>query len=371
MTRFRDLTAGLTVGHLPTGAHNALTDVPGVRVGHLSRIEGDGPLRPGQGPIRTGVTAILPHPGDLFREKVVAAVHTINGYGKALGFEQVRELGVIETPILLTNTLNVPRVADALISYMIARHPDIGIRTSTVNPIVGECNDGLLNDIQGRHIHAEHVEAVLAQAHEGPQDHAEEGNVGAGTGTVCYHFKGGIGTASRRVEDRQNEVGPFTLGVLVQTNFGARHELRILGAPIGEHFSGELLPQVGPGSIMVVVATDAPLEARQLGRVARRVTHGLARTGTLTHDGSGDFVIAFSTAGRHPHEAPTMTRPAERFNERGRDMDRFFRAVVEATEEAIYNALTTAETLSGRDGNTLHALPHARLLELLRHYRRI
>lgn len=351
--RLRDLN--IIPGYLPTGSGNAITDVPGVRVGHVTLIEGEGMLVPGAGPVRTGVTAILPHAGNLFREKVPASVSTINGFGKALGFEQVRERGVLETPILLTNTLNVPLVADALISYMIEQNPDIGISTSTVNPLVGECNDGFLNDIQGRHVRAEHVFAALKSAEE----HVEEGCVGAGTGTSCYGFKGGIGTASRLVCE-----GRFTVGALVQTNMGQRGELMVLGKPVGRNYIDRLLPERGtpdPGSIMMILATDAPLDARQLGRLAARTAFGLARTGTICHDGSGDFVIAFSTGMRWMHEPGELVENAPRFTETGAAMDSLFAGVVESVEEAILNALVAAVTMTGRDRNTLYALPHEAL----------
>lgn len=364
MTRLRDL--GAVPGYLPPGANNAITDVPGVRVGHVTLVSGDGQLTPGAGPVRTGVTAILPHAGNLYRQKVAAAVKTINGFGKATGFEQIRERGVIETPIILTNTLNVGRAADAVIAYMLQDNPDIGVTAGTVCPVVGECNDGFVNDLQGRHVHQEHVWQAITTASSGP---VAEGNVGAGTGTQCFQFKGGIGTASRRV-------GRYTLGALVQSNFGLRRDLLVLGAPIGQHFLDKLLPQPGPGSIMMVLATDAPFDSRQLERLAMRAAFGLARTGSFCQDGSGDFVIAFSTANPWPHyslgEAPADdAQPATRMAESGPVMDEFFLAVVETIEEAILNSLAAAHTLTGRDGNTLHALPHDQLVELLRHYRRL
>jgi D-aminopeptidase len=347
---------GFITGFLPTGALNAVTDVSGVRVGQVTLVSGEGRLQPGVGPVRTGVTAVLPHGGNLFRDKVAASVHTINGYGKALGFEQVRERGVIETPVILTNTLSVWRAADGLVSYMLDDNPDIGITTSTVNPVVGECNDGFLNDIQGRHVTAAHVRQAIETASDGP---VAEGNTGAGTGTACYQFKGGIGTASRRALD-------FTVGALVQTNFGQRRELRVLGVPVGRALLADFLPEPGAGSVIVVLATDAPLDSRQLGRLARRAGLGLARTGTVGHDGSGDFVVAFSTTNRHPHEPAQAVTTAPRFSETGTAINALFAAVVEAVEEAVLNALTTAGTLTGRDGNTLHALPYDRLTTLLR-----
>lgn len=363
MPRFRDLLP--IRHHLPPGKWNAITDVSGVRVGQVTRIEGSGALQSGRGPIRSGLTAILPHPGNLFREKVAAAVYTINGYGKAAGFEQIRHLGVIESPICLTSTLNVGRVWDALVTYAIRENPDIAIRTSNVNPVVGECNDNFLNDGQGRHIGTAHVLRAIDRAAQP----VAEGSVGAGTGTVCYGFKGGIGTASRLVLD-----GAYTVAALLQTNFGQRSELQILGVPVGQHFPADQPPPAA-GSVMIVLATDAPLNARQLERLAKRAAFGLARTGTVCHSGSGDFVIAFSTTSRRAHESSAVSQSAPHLNEeavyRGQPViDPFFRAVVECVEEAVYNALIAAEPLIGRDGNAYPALPHDQLLQVMRHYRR-
>lgn len=362
MPRLRDL--GVTPGILPPGRYNAITDVAGVLVGQVTLIAGEGPLRPGLGPIRTGVTAILPHRGNLFQEKVVAAVRTFNGFGKAIGFEQVRELGTIETPILLTNTLNIPRVADAVIDYMLAGNPDIGLTADTVNPVVGECNDGFLNDIRGRHVRAEHVLAALQHASNGP---VVEGAVGAGTGTACFGFKGGIGTASRLTP------AGYTLGALVQSNFGLRQHLQVLGVPVGQHFRDRLLPLTTPppGSVMIVLATDAPLTVRQLGRLASRAAPGLARTGAISASGSGDFVIAFSTANRRPHRPAQDAYTLQVIAEEGQAViDDLFLAVVESVEEAVLNSLTAATTITGRDGHTLYALPPDELADLLRRYGR-
>jgi D-aminopeptidase len=359
-SRLRDF--GVTPGRLPTGALNAITDVSGVKVGHVTLISGDGALKVGEGPIRTGVTAILPHGGNTFREKVSAGVCTINGFGKATGFQQVRERGVIETPILLTNTLNIGRVSDALIGYMLRDNPDIGVKTGTVNPIVAECNDGFLNDLRGRHVHEIHVWTAIDKATGGA---VPEGNVGAGTGTACYQFKGGIGTSSRLVLD-----GRYTVGALVQTNHGLRPELMILGVPLGQHLLEDYLPQPGPGSIIMVLATDAPFDSRQLTRLAMRATFGLARTGSVSQDGSGDFAIAFSIMNRWQHEPQEPIETVTRVSESGKVIDEFFFAVAEAVEEAILNALVAAETMTGRDGNTLYALPHDVLTYWLDHYRR-
>ena len=365
MTRFRDLIP--IDHHLPVGRFNAITDVPGVRVGHVTRIEGDGELRVGQGPVRTGITAILPHSGNIFRQKVPAAVYTINGYGKATGFEQVRHLGVIESPICLTSTLNVGKVWDALVSYAIRENPDIAITTSNVSPVVGECNDNFLNDGQGRHIGQAQVLQAIDNASSAL---VPEGCVGAGTGTLCYGFKGGIGTASRQVMD-----GSYTVGALLQTNFGKTSELQILGVPVGQHFAAG--PAHHPdGSVMIVIATDAPMNSRQLERMAKRAAFGLGRTGTVCHHGSGDFVIAFSTQNRRVQDSDGLVNDVRQINEeasRGGHaaVDCFFRAVVECVEESVYNALTTAETVIGRDGNICYALPHDKLLAIMRHYRRL
>jgi D-aminopeptidase len=366
MTRLRDL--GVAPGHLPAGPCNAITDVPGVRVGHTTLIQGEGPLEIGVGPVRTGVTIVLPHGGDLFREKIAAAVHTINGFGKVFGFEQVRELGTLESPVALTNTLNVGLVADALTAYMLRGNPDIGVSTfGTVNAVVGEVNDGFLNDIRGRHVRQQHVWQAIENARDGP---VAEGNVGGGTGALCFGFKGGIGTASRQLFD-----GQVTVGALVHANFGARRELLVLGAPIGEHFVDSLLPQTTPpaGSIIIVLATDAPASPHLLARMARRAAFGLARTGSTCSDGSGDFVIAFSTTSRRPYLAARPASPTEttaRVSEDPWTASALFAAAVETVEEAILNALVAAETMAGRDGNIAHAIPHDRLSELLAHYRR-
>lgn len=347
--------------HLPTGINNAITDVPGVHVGHTTIVSGSGALKEGIGPVRTGVTAVVPHRGSLFREKVAAGVCTINGFGKATGFEQIRTRGVIETPILLTNTLNVARVADALVAYMLRDEPDIGVRTGTVNPVVTECNDGFLNDLRGRHVHQEHVWNALDSASGGA---VEEGSIGAGTGTACFQFKGGIGTASRLILD-----GRFTVGALVQSNYGSRAEMMIYGVPLGQHLLESYLPEPGAGSIIMVLATDAPLDSRQLTRLAMRAAFALGRTGTVGHDGSGDFAIAFSTANRWQHVPAEALETVTRITESAAVMDECFRAVVESVEEAIWNSVVAAQTVTGRDGNTLHALPHDDLRRWLAHYR--
>jgi len=364
---------GLLDGELPAGRHDAITDVAGVRVGHATLIQGDGPLVPGAGPVRTGVTVVLPHGGNLFRQKVPAAVHTINGFGKPLGFEQVRELGNIESPIALTNTLNVGLVADALVQYCLRQSPEIGIRTSSVNVVVGETNDSHLNDLQGRHVRAEHVFTALEHAADGP---VPEGAVGAGTGTSCFGWKGGIGTASRVVPPG---AGGYTVGALVQSNFGRASELVIGGAPVGRTIlppqaeqsatlqSPQPAPTADQGSVMIVLATGAPLSSRQLHRLCVRAAAGLARTGSLYGHGSGDFVIAFSTANLIAHDAPALTGSSETLNDEAQ-IDWLFRAVVESVEEAVINSLCAARAMIGRDGNIRHALPVARVAALVRAY---
>jgi D-aminopeptidase len=354
---------------LPAGPLNSITDVPGVRVGHVTLIAGEGPLVPGTGPVRTGVTAILPHGGDLFQEPVAAAVYTINGFGKVAGFEQVRELGTIEAPILLTNTMNVGLAADALGTYVMRDHPHLGLRGGSLNRVVGETNDGFLNDMRGRHVREEHVWRAIESAAAGP---VAEGNVGAGTGTIGFGFKGGIGTASRLLFE-----GQVAVGALVQTNCGSRPLLRVVGVPIGEHFQNRLLPGEAPapptpapgdGSIMIVVATDAPASSRLLERLAKRAAFGLARVGGIGEDTSGDFVIAFSTTNRRPQltEPPAeLLRQVARISEDPWTVSELFLGVVEAVEEAILNSLVAAETMTGRDHHIVYALPHDELVELL------
>lgn len=355
--RARDI--GMVVGILPTGRLNAITDVAGVRVGHTTLIRGDS--------IRTGVTAILPHSGNLFQEKVPGAIFVGNGFGKLMGSTQVNELGEIETPILLTNTLNVPRVADALLDWMLALPGNEQVRS--INPVVGETNDGVLNDIRGRHVGQAEVFAALKSADTGA---VAEGSIGAGTGTVAFGFKGGIGTSSRVIPQA---AGGYTVGVLVQTNYGG--VLTMNGAPVGQelgqyYLKEQLTPSRGgidktdkaDGSIIIVVATDAPIDARNLQRLAARAMLGLARTGSPSTNGSGDYVIAFSTAVENRIKTTTGPRPTTVL---GNDsMSPIFLAVVEATEEAIYNSLLRATTVVGRNGNRAEALPIQQTVEILR-----
>lgn len=360
--RPRPRELGITIGELEPGPLNAITDVPGVTVGQVTLVEGEGALVPGHGPVRTGVTVVMPHGGNLFREKVPAAIHVINGFGKCIGQEQIEELGTIESPIALTGTTNVGLVADALIGYGIRENPDIGVSTSTINPVVGECSDSYLNDMQGRHVREEHVLQAIEQAATAP---VTEGAVGAGTGMSLFGYKGGIGTASRRLPE---ELGGWTLGMLVLANFGRRRQLVIDGVPVGRMLDEAKDDTPERGSIMFILATDAPMLDHGLRRLARRVTHGLARTGSVSGDGSGDFVIAFcaNDALRIPHETDKLTLPLEIVSPRSDVLDGLFQATVESTEEAILNALFCAETVVGRDDHVREALPVDQVLTMLK-----
>lgn len=344
--RIRDY--GIAVGSLPTGPRNAITDVAGVRVGHVTLDEGA---------VKTGVTAVLPHPGNLFREKVLATSHVINGFGKTIGTIQIEELGTIETPILLTNTLSVGTVADSVVRYMLDQNPEIGISTGTVNPVVGECNDMFLNDIRGQHVSREHVLAAIESAAE----EFAEGAVGAGTGMSCYHLKGGIGSASRQMQLSEHT---YTLGVLVLSNFGRQQDLLLDGFPAGHlihqweqeraHAEQQEQQEQDRGSVILLMATDLPLTERQLKRICKRATVGLARTGSFIGNGSGDIVIGFTTAHRIPHESATPFLALQMLHDN--EIDLAFRAVTEATEEAIYNSMICADTTTGRAGHTRTSL---------------
>lgn len=345
--RARDL--GIRIGRMEPGPWNAMTDVTGVRVGHVTLAEGEG-----ENAVRTGVTAIVPRE-DIWHKKVPAAVFAFNGNGEVTGAHWIRESGWLEVPILLTSTLNVPRVANGVVSWMEKVNPRMGRGDDVVLPVVAECDDSGLNDSRGRHVTEEHVLQAIETAASGP---VAEGNVGAGTGLICYGFKGGIGTASRRTEEG------YTVGVLVQANGGRRPELRVDGVPVGEEMT-DLMPEWDSPekSFILVVATDAPLDARQLERLARRASWGLARTGTVGRHGSGDFVIAFSTATEVPHFPDEVIYPLTGFADTA--LNALFTATVEATEEAILNALVAAKTMVGRRGRIVHALPHDRLREIL------
>ena len=360
-TRLRARDLGIHVGVLPSGPLNAITDVAGVKVGHCTVWEGND--------IRTGVTVIMPHDGNLFQEKIPAAIYNANAFGKLAGYTQVEELGTIETPIGLTNTLSVPQIVEALVKYTLSQTGNEKVQS--VNAVVGETNDGFLNDICGLHVTAAHVKQALSAATSGK---VEEGSVGAGTGTSCLGFKGGIGTSSRVLPKGH---GGYTVGVLVQTNYGGI--LSINGAPVGRELGKFYLSELIPpgrdddeGSCMIVVATDAPLSARNLKRLAKRAVLGLTRTGGFMANGSGDYVIAFSTAYRIPHSPPRNDQiagllPAMQFLH-DEMMTPLFLAVVEATEEAVYNSLFMATTVTGREGHTVEALPITQTVEILQRY---
>ena len=350
--RVRDL--GIRVGVLSPGKHNAITDVPGVKVGHKTLKEGN--------KVRTGVTAILPHSGNLFQEKVPAAIYVANGFGKLTGISQVRELGNLETPVVLTNTMAVPVAADALIDYTLAQKGNGKVKS--VNFVVGETNDGYLNDIAGRPVKKQDILEALSKASEGP---VQEGNVGAGTGTVCFGWKGGIGTASRVLPPKS---GGYTVGVLVQSNYGGVLEVNgvPMGQELGKHFLHDQLNDPADGSCMIVVATDAPLTSRNLERLAKRAMLGLAKTGGIASNGSGDYVIAFSTATelRVAHSSASgKYQVSELQND---DVSPLFLAVIEATEEALLNSLFMAETMKGASG-TVEALPKEKVMEIYKRYR--
>ena len=346
-TRPRDM--GLEIGLFKTGEWNAITDVSGVQVGHKTLIQGDS--------VRTGVTIIKPHSGNLFKDKVMGAVYVTNGFGKAIGFTQVAELGTIETPIGLTNTLNIFLVANAIVDYMIEENPTI----RSVNPVVGETNDSGLNDIQGRHVQKKHVFSAIHNAKSGP---VLEGSVGAGTGTRTLGFKGGIGTASRVLPE---ETGGYTVGVLVQTNFGG--SLMINGAPVGRElkkspFSSNIPYDEDEGSCMIIIATNAPLSNRNLKRMAKRVDHAFGRVGAYSSNGSGDYVIIFSTAKGIDNDGKTIKREEMK----NRYMNGLFSGTVEATEEAIINSLFMAETVSSRYGS-MESLPVDKTMKILKKYK--
>jgi len=354
--RARDF--GIQIGILKTGRNNAITDVPGVKVGHVTLQKGDS--------VNTGVTVILPHSGNIFQNKVPAGIYIGNGFGKLTGYPQVEELGNIETPIVLTNTLSVPAAADAIIDYTLQFPENKNVKS--VNPVVGETNDGGLNDIRKRYVTREYVLQAISAAGAGP---VTEGNVGAGTGTSCLGFKGGIGTSSRVLPESR---GGYTVGVIVQTNFGGI--LRIDGVPVGTELQQYKFRDIKEeyredGSCMIVVMTDAPLNPRNLKRLAARSIFGIARTGGIASNGSGDFAIAVSTAEelRIPYLSDSMYEEYRVL--RNDRLDLLFEAVIEATEEAIINSLFAAETVVGKGNVRVEALPVRQTLDILRKYNRI
>ncbi len=360
---------GIEIGRFPTGPLNGITDVKGVRVGHSTLIEGDGPLTPGKGPVRSGVTAVVPSE-NVFFDRLCGGAFVLNGAGELSGLTQVQEWGVIETPILLTNTMSVGKVSDATVKWMSKHFPGIGQEWDVVIPIVGECDDSFLNDSVGRHIRSEHVYHAIEKASAGP---VIEGSVGAGTGMVTCDFKGGIGTSSRVVEIETDE-GPIhhTIGVLVLSNFGVRRNLRIDGVPVGEMLEREfqhLQTRVNNyGSIICVVATDAPLLENQLTRLCKRAALGIGRAGSYAAHGSGEIIFAFSTGNKVPREQKN-TLFAKLDVLLDRHLAGHYEAVIEATEEAIINSLFCAGDMTGQGGNFAPGLPHKRVVEMMKKYR--
>jgi D-aminopeptidase len=347
---------GIKIGVLKRGAQNAITDVEGLRVGHTTIIRDE---------VRTGVTAVIPHEGNVFQEKVPAAIFVGNGFGKLAGITQVQELGNLETPVVLTNTLSVATGMDAVIEYILQQAGNEDVQS--VNAVVGETNDGRLNDIRGKHVSKADVLEAIRQARPGP---VAEGNVGAGTGTVCFGFKGGIGTSSRVLPP---EAGGYTVGVLVQTNFGG--VLQIDGVPVGEelqqYFMRDQLKDSGDGSCMIVVATDAPVDARNLERLAKRAFMGLARTGGIASNGSGDYVIAFSNSPSMRIHASDKSKTRSLLLLSNEEMSPLFLAAIEATEEAIINSLFMAETMEGKEGRVIKALPIDEVIKIMKRHRAI
>lgn len=349
--RLRDY--GISIGVMPVGKNNAITDVEGVKVGHTTLIVGD--------TIRTGVTAIIPHSGNIFKEKVPAAIYLGNGFGKLAGYSQVKELGNIETPVILTNTLSVPVASDALITYTLGLPGNNEVRS--VNSVVGETNDGYLNDIRGRHVKQQHVLDAIRNASDGA---VKEGNVGAGTGTICFNYKGGIGTSSRVLP---KSLGGYTIGVLVQTNFGGTFE--IAGVPIAKELGNYPFKDAiekSDGSCMIVVVTDAPVDSRNLERVAKRAMMGLAKTGGIAANGSGDYVIALSVAKNNLVTESNIYKSEVLSNDA---MTPIFLATIEATEEAILNSMFAAQTMTAKGGKKIEGLPIPKILEIMKKYNRV
>ncbi len=355
-TRLRARALGLAPGRFAPGPYNAITDVAGVKVGHCTLSYGEGTLVRGQGPVRTGVTAILPVPDDVYAERVMAGSFVLNGAGEVMGLTQIAEWGLIETPILLTSTLSVPAVADAVITHMLERAPSMGISTDVVIPVVGECDDSWLNDAAGRHVKAEHVFTALADAKTGS---VAEGCVGAGTGMITCDFAGGIGSASRVVPVGQAH---YTLGVLVLSNFGHRADLAVFGQSVGVRLPdarSEQEKRKAYGSLIAVLATDAPLLPAQLTRLCKRVALGIGRAGSSAAHGSGEIAIGFSTQNRVPRDPKsTLTEYKVLYDTA---ISPLFQAAIEATEEAILNAICMGTPQQGVDGHACPALPLAAL----------
>lgn len=363
--RARDL--GLKIGTYKPGRYNAITDVAGVLVGHSTIISGSGQHVPGKGPVRSGVTAILPNGVDIFNERVVGGSFILNGAGEVSGLLQVQEWGLIETPIFLTNTLSVGACSEGAVKYLIEKHPGIGIEHDVLIPLVGECDDSWLNDIAGRHVRETHVYEAIANAKDGP---VPEGNVGGGTGMITCDFKAGIGTASRKLPI---QLGGYTIGVLVMSNFGLMKDLRMNGIPVGEilypKFNAMKKRVNNYGSIIAVVATDAPLSAHQLSRLSKRVALAIGRVGSYAAHGSGEIIMAFSTANTVPRVTNKMVYKMKILLDHR--MDPLYDAVIEATEEAILNALCMAEDMEGVNYNFSPALPLDDVREIITKYQKL
>jgi len=348
---------GVRIGRFCRGRFNGITDIHGVKVGHSTIIEGHGPLKPGSGPIRTGVTAIFPHSEGLFYARVPAGIFALNGAGDIAGLPQVEEWGVLETPILLTNTLSVGQVHDAVLDYLLERYPEAGVSADPMIPLVAECDDSHLNDIRGRHVTKEHTYAALDNAQADP---VLEGCVGAGTGMISFEYKAGIGTASRVLP---SGYGGYTVGVLVLCNFGKRHSLRIAGLNVGTILTDRMPEPPPEGSVVAVLATDAPLHSWQLRRVARRMALGLGRTGSYASHVSGEFCLAFSNAVLISRKSDDLTFSMEVLHDSR--LDPIYEAAADATEEAVINSLLQATDMIGRDNHLVYAIQTERLLPML------
>jgi D-aminopeptidase len=362
--RFRARELGIPLGRFRPGKLNAITDVEGVLVGHSTIIRGAGPLRRGKGPVRTGVTAILPNQKNIFEQRVTGGGFVLNGAGEVSGLTQLMEWGLVETPIFLTNTLSVGKVSDAAVQWMVEQFPGIGDEHDVLIPLVGECDDSWLNDVAGRHVKAENVKEALETATGGP---VAEGSVGGGTGMISCDFKAGIGTSSRKLSPA---FGGYTVGVLVMNNFGHMQDLRIAGIPVGpllypryRHFHKRAMSY---GSIIAVVATDAPLSSHQLGRIAKRAALGIGRAGSIAAHGSGEMILAFSTANKIPRTTQKMIYHMKILLDQR--LNPLYEAAIEATEEAIVNSLCMAREMEGVNGNYAPALPLAEVKEIVERF---
>jgi D-aminopeptidase len=361
--RLRDL--GIVIGRYTPGPLNAITDVEGVKVGHTTLISGEGKLEKGKGPVRSGVTCVMPSE-DVYRDRLIGGTFVLNGAGELAGLTQVSEWGLIETPILLTNTMSVGKVSDAVVKWVTKKHPGIGSDEDVVIPVVGECDDSYLSDAVGRHIRSEHVYSAIDKAAGGV---VPEGSVGAGTGMICCDFKAGIGTSSRRIPA---DVGFYTLGVLVLSNFGVMPNLRVDGVPVGEILAPEYKDARrinNYGSIITVLATDAPLLSSQLGRVCKRAALGIGRAGSYAAHGSGEIILAFSTANKVPRISQGMTHKIDLLLDRATGP--LYEAVIECTEEAIVNSLCMADDMTGQGGNFAPGLPLQRVVDIMKQYHRL